>query len=143
MFKLENLEIYQLAFIGNKSSRNVMQFFEKNFNLQLVDWRIIALLVGEDYLSFKELVERSGMDKSRISRAHVRMQKAGLVQVAEGPFDKRTLVMKLTPEGEKIMNELKPKVQEFNQWLLETLSEEEKAIFSEVLVKLKQRITLS
>jgi DNA-binding transcriptional regulator GbsR (MarR family) len=61
--------------------------------LQVTDWCIIALLVGEDYLSFKEVVERTGMDKSRISRAHVCLQKAGLVLVAEGTFDKRTIVI--------------------------------------------------
>ena len=138
--KLEFLEIYQLAVIANRSSRNVAQLFEQSFNLQVTDWRVIALLVGEDYLSFKDIVERTGMEKSRISRAHVRLQKAGLILVAEGPFDKRTLVMKLTPKGIEIMQELLPKALSFNNWLLEVLSVEEKGNLELILKKIRQRV---
>lgn len=138
--KLEFLEIYQLAVIANRSSRHVAQLFEQSFSLQVTDWRVIALLVGEDYLPFKDIVERTGMDKSRISRAHVRLQKAGLIQVAEGPFDKRTLVMKLTPKGSEVMQKLLPQAHTFNNWLLEVLNPEEKSSFNAILTKLRERV---
>jgi DNA-binding MarR family transcriptional regulator len=138
--KLEFLEIYQLALIANRSSRHVAQLFEQSFSLQVTDWRVIALLVGEDYLPFKDIVERTGMEKSRISRAHVRLQKAGLIQVAEGPFDKRTLVIKLTPKGTEVMQKLLPQANTFNNWLLEALSEEEKNSFNSILMKLRERV---
>ena len=140
VIKLEFLEIYQLALVANRSSRSVAALFEQSFNLQVTDWRVIALLVGEDYLSFKEIVERTGMDKSRISRAHVRLQKAELIQVAEGPFDKRTLVMKLTPKGQEMMQALLPKALSFNKWLLDILTEDEKGSLELILTKLRKRV---
>ena len=138
--KLEFLEIYQLAVIANRSSQRVAQLFEQSFHLQVTDWRIIALLVGESFLSFKEIVERTGMDKSRVSRGHVRLQKAGLIQVAEGPFDKRTLVMKLSPKGQEILQVVLPKANQLNEWLLEALTQEERTQFESILRKLKERV---
>jgi DNA-binding MarR family transcriptional regulator len=138
--KLEFLEIYQLAVIANRSSQRVAQLFEQSFHLQVTDWRIIALLVGESFLSFKEIVERTGMDKSRVSRGHVRLQKAGLIQVAEGPFDKRTLVMKLSPKGQEILQVVLPKANQLNEWLLEALTQEERIHLESILQKLKERV---
>jgi DNA-binding MarR family transcriptional regulator len=138
--KLEFLEIYQLAVIANRSSQRVAQLFEQSFHLQVTDWRIIALLVGESFLSFKEIVERTGMDKSRVSRGHMRLQKAGLIQVAEGPFDKRTLVMKLSPKGQEILQVVLPKANQLNEWLLEALTQEERIHLESILQKLKERV---
>jgi DNA-binding MarR family transcriptional regulator len=135
--KLEHLEIYQLAFIANKSSQTVSKLFEQSVHLQIPDWRIIALLLDEDFLSFKEVVERSGMEKSRVSRAHVRLQKAGLIQIAEGPFDKRMILLKLTTKGKEVLELVFPKVNDFNNQVLEVLSEEEKTQLKVILAKIK------
>jgi DNA-binding MarR family transcriptional regulator len=137
--KLEHLEIYQLAFIANKSSQMVSKLFEQSVHLQIPDWRIIALLLDEDFLSFKEVVERSGMEKSRVSRAHVRLQKAGLIQIAEGPFDKRMILLKLTSKGKEALELVFPKVNDFNNQVLAVLSEEEKAQLKVILTKIRHQ----
>jgi DNA-binding MarR family transcriptional regulator len=137
--KLEHLEIYQLAFIANKSSQMVSKLFEQSVHLQIPDWRIIALLLDEDFLSFKEVVERSGMEKSRVSRAHVRLQKAGLIQIAEGPFDKRMILLKLTTKGKEALELVFPKVNDFNNQILAVLLEEEKAQLKVILTKIRHQ----
>ena len=138
--QIEQLETYQLAAIGHRTSRSVSELFSEDFGLQVPDWRILVILSGVDFLSFKEVVERTGMDKSRVSRAHVRLQKAGLVLVSKGPFDNRTLVMKLSTKGENVCKLLIPKIEERNQWLLNALSTEEQASFATILEKLSLRV---
>ena len=137
---IEFLEAYQLAAIGHRASSSVAELFSDGFDLQVPDWRILVLLLGVDFMSFKEVVEHTGMEKSRVSRAHVRLQKAGLVVVSKGPFDNRTLVMKLTSKGEDICTATLPKVRERNEWLLEILTPEEKLALSKILKKLSQRV---
>jgi DNA-binding MarR family transcriptional regulator len=137
---LENLEVYQLAFVANVASQKVTALFEQDFELNVTDWRVLALLINVEYLSFKEILERTGMDKSRVSRAHVRLKKVGLIQVAEGPFDKRTLLMKLTPKGNEILQIVLPKINDFNENLLSVLTEEEKTSLKKILEKIKKQI---
>jgi DNA-binding MarR family transcriptional regulator len=138
--QIEFLESYQLAAIGHMASGQMASLFDDGFGLQVPDWRILVLLVEVDYLSFKEVVEHTGMEKSRVSRAHARLQKAGLIQVSKGPFDNRTLVMKLTPKGQKVCEAALPKVRERNEALLEALSMEERALLTSILSKLSVRV---
>jgi DNA-binding MarR family transcriptional regulator len=138
--QIEFLEAYQLAAIGHRASSNIAGFFSDGFDLQVPDWRILVLLTGVDFMSFKDVVEHTGMEKSRVSRAHLRLQKAGLVLVSKGPFDNRTLVMKLTAKGENICQAALPKVRERNNWLLDPLTDAEKKMLAGILKKLSARV---
>jgi DNA-binding MarR family transcriptional regulator len=138
-FNLEQFTAYQFAVVANRMSQSIAVLFEQEFQIQIPDWRILIALLDREFMTFKEVVESTSMDKSRVSRAYKRLESINLIEVTEGPFDKRQVVMRLTTDGRQMCYDIIPKAQERNDSLLETLTEAERTELDAILKKLLLR----
>jgi DNA-binding MarR family transcriptional regulator len=69
-----------------------------------------------------------------------RMEKSELVERVKDPSDRRVVRIHLLPEGERIIQEVIVKRQEYVSELLGAFSEEEAIVFNQSLTKLQQQM---
>ena len=69
-----------------------------------------------------------------------RMEKSELVERVKDPSDRRVVRIHLLPEGERIIQEVIAKRQEYVSELLGAFSEEEAIVFNQSLTKLQQQM---
>jgi hypothetical protein len=77
---LEDFIPYKLAVVANRVSQSIGHLFETQFNLQMPEWRILMALYAYGDLAFNEVVDRTSMDKARVSRAQRRLVDLNMIQ---------------------------------------------------------------
>lgn len=137
--KLEDFIPYKLAVVANRVSQSIGHLFETQFNLQMPEWRIMMALYAYGDLVFADVVDRTSMDKARVSRANRRLIDLGLIGTAGDPKDGRRVILTLTSDGEKICAEILPEAAAKEAWFLAALDDEEHRQLDVILDKLMKR----
>ncbi len=137
--RLEDFIPHKLAVVANRVSQSVGRLFEADFNIQMPEWRILMVLYAYGILVFNEVVERTSMDKARVSRAQRRLADLGMIVTTSDPSDRRKLILALTPRGRKMCADILPKAAEREQWFLTVLTHAEHRQLDLILDKLMQR----
>lgn len=68
-----------------------------------------------------------GIDRSTMVAVIDRLESRGLVIRAPSPNDRRSYALRLSPEGEKLLDELIPRIQAHDKAMVKDLSAEEQA----------------
>jgi DNA-binding MarR family transcriptional regulator len=122
---LENFLPYRLSILSHTVSTTIAQVYEERFKLSIPEWRVIAILGRFPGLSAVEVAERTFMDKVAVSRAVTKLIKNGRVDRQFADADRRRSILNLSEEGRRVHGEVAPLALQFEQDLLEGLSEEE------------------
>jgi DNA-binding MarR family transcriptional regulator len=139
MGKLEDFIPFKLAVVANRLSQSIGRLFETRFNIQVPEWRILMTLYAYDDLVFNEVVERTSMDKARVSRAQHRLVDLGLIDSINDPTDGRKVILSLTRKGEKMCCDILPQAAEREAWYLAALDHAEHRQLDVILDKLMKR----
>jgi DNA-binding MarR family transcriptional regulator len=137
--KLEDFIPYKLSVVANRVSQSIGRLFETQFNIQMPEWRIMMALYAYDDLVFNEVVERTSMDKARVSRAQRRLVDLGLIDSVNDPTDGRKVILSLTGKGEKMCREILPQAAKREAWYLAALDDLEHHQLDVILDKLMKR----
>lgn len=137
--KLEDFIPYKLAVVANRVSQSIGNLFETKFNIHFTEWRILMALYAYSELSFAEVVERTSMDKARVSRAQKRLVDLGMVRTRVDPDDGRRLFLSLTPTGAQRCNDILPSAAAREAWFLAALDDVEHRQLDIILNKLIAR----
>ena len=79
-----------ITFIANKLSNSATAFYQKNFGVNVTDWRIMSLLAIEPGIPASRICHVIGFNKGPVSRTLSVLQKRGLVTIRTAPDDGRT-----------------------------------------------------
>jgi DNA-binding MarR family transcriptional regulator len=139
MGKLEDFIPYKLAVVANRVSQSIGKLFETQFNIQVPEWRIMMALYAYDRLVFHALVDRTSMDKARVSRAQHRLVDLGLISSIVDPTDGRRVILALTRKGEKMCGDILPQAAQQEAWYLAVLDPDEHRQLDVILDKLMKR----
>ncbi len=123
-YNLSNFLPYQVSALAGKLSRSLEKKYNSDHRLTVPEWRVLFHLAQSGRIITNNLIKKVDLHKSRVSRACQRLEKSGLISREKNPVDKRETFLSLTPEGKKLMNELKPIAVDFNQRLITTLGED-------------------
>jgi DNA-binding MarR family transcriptional regulator len=137
--KLEDFIPFKLAVVANRVSQSIGRLFESRFNIRVPEWRILMALYAYDDLVFNEVVERTSMDKARVSRAQHRLVDLGLINSVDDPSDGRKVILSLTRKGERMCGDILPHAAEREAWYLGALNREEHRQLDVILDKLMKR----
>lgn len=137
--KLEDFIPYKLSVVANRVSQSIGRLFEAQFNIQMPEWRIMMALYAYDDLVFNEVVERTSMDKARVSRAQRRLVDLQLINSVNDPTDGRKVILSLTPKGEKMCADILPEAAQREAWYLAALDDQEHRQLDVILDKLMKR----
>ena len=136
---LEDFIPYKLSVVANRVSQTIGRLFETQFNIQVPEWRILMALYAYDELVFNEVVDRTSMDKARVSRAQRRLVDLELITSSNDPTDGRRVILAITGKGEKMCADILPEAAKREAWYLEVLDDQEHRQLDVILDKLMKR----
>lgn len=139
MGKLEDFLPHKLAVVANRVSQSIGRLFETRFNIQIPEWRILMALYAYGDLVFNEVVERTSMDKARVSRAQRRLVDLGMIETFGDPEDGRKVILSLTLTGADMCEAILPEAAKREAWFLAALDAEEHRQLDIILDKLMKR----
>ena len=99
----------------------------------------MAVLGRYGAMNANSVVERTAMDKVRVSRAVARLTAAGHVTRRVDPADHRRAILDLTPQGTATYQQVVPWLRAFQDEILATLDAAERSALEHLLVKLEQQ----
>lgn len=120
-FDLDAFLPYQLAVAAERVSRDFARLYSKRFGISIAEWRLLAHLGQSGPMSIREIHERAGMEKSRISRAASRLETQGRITKKADPQDRRLVELDLTPAGRALLDEIVPVARAFEAQLADRL----------------------
>jgi len=117
-------------------SRSLAGLYSEQFNLTISEWRIIAILGSEGGMTARKIGELASLDKVKMSRAVERLQKTGMLKKRTLSHDRRSATLILTAKGKKLLQEIIPLAQDYEDRLLADFSEAEIEQLDGILNKL-------
>jgi len=137
---LQNFLPYQLSVLSNKISQGIASYYHQQHGITISEWRVLALLSETSDITAKELAELSQMDKVKISRTMKVLEGKGLISEKTCLADARARRYRLTRDGEKLINQVKPKAIEFENKLITGLSTKDLKLFKNCIHALNMQV---
>ena len=136
-FDLDDFLPYQLAVAAARVSRGFAERYREDFGITIPEWRVLAHLSAAGRpVSVREIHARVDMDKSKVSRAAARLERAGLVTKAENATDRRLVALTMTPAGAALVARIVPVALDWQAEMTARLgSAEDVAAFRRVLAR--------
>ncbi|NQY98790.1 MAG: winged helix-turn-helix transcriptional regulator [Henriciella sp.] len=134
--KLDGFLPYRLSVLSNAVSSKIAAIYEREFELSVWQWRIIAVLGERGGLTSTEVAQRTLMDKPTVSRAAASLIERGILERHIDSDDRRRAPMQLTEEGQAIYAAVIPRALENERELLDALSPEEAETLHALLSRL-------
>ena len=88
---------------------------------------VLIMIKENEGLSQSDLGSAVGIDRSTMVAVIDRLESRGRVIRAPSPNARRSYALRLSPEGEKLLDELIPRIQAHDKAMVKDLSEEEQA----------------
>jgi DNA-binding MarR family transcriptional regulator len=105
-FELDTFLPYRLSVAAGQVSRRFARLYGVETGISMPEWRVLAHLAQAGPVSVRDIHGRVDMDKSKVSRAAGRLERAGLVRKVGHAEDRRLVALSLTPAGEALMARL-------------------------------------
>lgn len=129
-----------ITFIANKLSNSATAFYQKQFGVNVTEWRIMSLLAIEPGIPASRICHVIGFDKGPVSRTLAGLEKRGLVSIRTDPNDGRTHSISLTAKGRATHDKVIVAAFERERRLLSCLSKDEREILIELLRRLHENL---
>lgn len=139
-FVLERFLPFRLSVLANRMTRAIARFYSQRFQLTAPEWRTMAVLGCYGAMTAHSVVERTTMDKVRVSRAVAKLLATGYVTRRTDPEDRRRAILELTPAGLTIYRQLVPLVRSVEDKLLADLSPAERTALEQTIAKIERRV---
>jgi DNA-binding MarR family transcriptional regulator len=104
--------------------------------LSLAEWRTMSVVATHGDIASADIVGRSTMDKSQISRAVASLEARGLVALRADPAHGRRRLITLTRQGHQLFKKLFPDAQRRQCAVLDQLTQEERRYLFVALKKI-------
>ncbi len=136
--RLDNFLPYRLSVLSNAVSRRISNIYEREFDLSVWQWRIIAILGEGVDLTSTEVAIRTLMDKPSVSRAATSLIERGIISRTIDPGDRRRAPLALTDEGRAIYAAVIPRALACERELLDVLSDADTKLLHDLLTRLSK-----
>jgi len=104
------------VFIGEKIESLANKHIFNPMGMTFSSMRVLSYINCRDKISAKEIIELTGKTKSNITQRLNVLEKNGLIRRIKdaGSEDKRTVYLKITPEGKRKVNEAMKKIRKIH-----------------------------
>lgn len=133
---LEHFLPYRLSVLSNRISQTIADLYAERFGIGVTEWRVIAVLGRYPGLSANGVAERTAMDKVAVSRAVASLLAVGRLLREFDDNDRRRSVLRLSPAGYAVYDEVAPLALSYERKLLAPLDTSERAELDRLLHKL-------
>ncbi|MCP3369969.1 MarR family winged helix-turn-helix transcriptional regulator [Bradyrhizobium cajani] len=129
-----------VTFIANKLSNSATAFYQRQFGVNVTEWRIMSLLAIEPGIPASRICHVIGFDKGPVSRTLAGLEKRGLVSIRTDPNDGRTHSISLTAKGRSTHDKVIVAALERERRLLSCLSKDEREVLIDLLRRLHENL---
>jgi DNA-binding MarR family transcriptional regulator len=133
---------YRLSVLSNRVSSAIARQYSARFDLNIPEWRTMAVLGGTPGLSAREVAARTAMDKVQVSRAVASLMRKKRVQRETDGKDARITRLSLTPKGRAIYDQVAPLALHLEEQFLSALSSAERVTLDQLMTKLARQSSL-
>jgi len=102
---------------------------------------VLMTLFYNGTISQQEIADFLARDKSSVLRSLKSLETKKLIHVAQDPFDGRKKMIQLTKEGQKIGEHINDKIVEIDKMVFSCLTNEEKQLFENLLIKCTEGVS--
>ena len=129
-----------ITFIANKLSNSATTFYQRQFGVNVTEWRIMSLLAIEPGIPASRICHVIGFDKGPVSRTLAGLEKRGQVSIRTDPNDGRTYSISLTARGRATHDKVIVAAFERERRLLSCLSKDEREVLIDLLRRLHENL---
>jgi DNA-binding MarR family transcriptional regulator len=133
---LQDFLPYRLSVVTEAVSSLFATHYQDRFGLSIPEWRVIAVVGQQGGPSTQEVIEHTGMDRVRVSRAVIRLADKGLLERLQHPRDQRAQLLRLSRQGRAVYREIVPLAREMQAALASALTEAEQQQLGVILRKI-------
>lgn len=116
-FDLEQYLPFRFTVIAGQLSANLARQYKSKFGISMPEWRVLLNVGYSNELSIRDIEKRVSLEKSKVSRAASKLEAKGYLVKHVDDRDRRLLKMTLTEDGVRLLNELIPVAQRFQDEL--------------------------
>ena len=139
-FELEHFLPYRLSLLTNTVSQGIAASYRDEYDISVIEWRILAVLGRYPGLTASEVTERTAMDKVTIHRAVKTLMQKNLLERKTDSEDRRRRRLCITAKrGREVLKKVIPRAREYEKRLLDTLETEEARLLMAIIEKLHRR----
>ena len=131
--RLDDFIPYRLSFTAALLSDSIAQSYERLFSISIAEWRVIAWVAERGTITQQQICAQSRMDKVTVSRAAIALTERGIVQRLPHAQDRRSHLLALTEEGQRLHDAIAPKALELEGRVFSHFSAEEVETFVAML----------
>jgi DNA-binding MarR family transcriptional regulator len=128
------------TFLAGKISASASAIYRPRFGVGITDWRIMAMIAAEPWISAGRICAATGLDKAAVSRSVHDLAKAGLVDVLPDGDDQRRQTIALTRRGLAMHDEIVKLAIAREEKLLEGFSRGERQTLLAFLMRLQAQV---
>jgi DNA-binding MarR family transcriptional regulator len=126
------------SFLLDRTARRVKQyaqqkFNELNFNITVDQWLVLKHLYEHEAMKQNELAELIFKDNPTLTRIIDLLVEKGLTVRKVHPEDRRSFQVELTKEGQKKVEQMKPRIKAVREKAWEGLTDRDFAQFKKIL----------
>ncbi|AHD03569.1 MarR family winged helix-turn-helix transcriptional regulator [Leisingera methylohalidivorans] len=125
-----SFRISRLAAINERSGG---RYFKREYDLTLVEWRILGLTATEGMIHFTTLRDTLLLDKGQLSRTIKALVARGLIETRNSEADARQIDLHITPAGQELNDQALRFTSQRNAVLAGVLTQAERAEFERML----------
>ena len=129
-----------ITFIANKLSNSATAVYQRNFAVNVTEWRIMTQLALEPGIPASRICHVIGFNKGPVSRTLAVMQRRGLITIRTDPNDGRTHSITLTAKGRAIHDKVIVVALEREKRLLSCLKADEREVLIDLLRRLHNNL---
>ena len=124
MFNLEEFLPYRLYQATERSSQRFREVYTARYDISRVEWRVLFNVGLYGPINSQEIVERTVLDKSKVSRAVQRLVVRGWLTRDGDTQDRRRKALGLTEEGRVVLAELSERAKSHNAAIIREIGPE-------------------
>ncbi len=140
--ELEHFLPYVINRLAGRISDGLSRVYAEEYGLSIAEWRVIANLAQSRPLNASAIIERTHMEKSRVSRAVRRLMARGLISGQRQIADNRAVDLTLTDSGRALYRSLVPRALDWERDMLSSLSAAEYRDLMHLLSRLDRQLSL-
>lgn len=142
MSSCQNEPIGRLIYKTSLELRNHAEKVLSPYGLTVEQFHLLKNTSLVEGMSQNQLCEIVGKKPANITRILDRLEKKRWIMRRPNPLDRRSSLVFLTNEGEKITAAVSHQFESYSSWLIEGIGNEEEQIFRQVLAKIDNNIKI-
>ena len=123
-FNLEDFLPYRLSVAANTVSKRIAETYAP-YKLSRTQWRVMAVLATCQQMTAQMVADKTGMDKTTVSRAVGKMLERGLVKRSASEQDGRSAPLSLSVAGREMFTKIAPEALRQERELKSMFSDED------------------